>query len=766
MLKKTINRILQKRFCKCVLLGFLVCSAVTVIIMPGYVNKYPEYTLSYQELLNCADFQNYSVQENGLISTTIDPIIVIPLPEDKNDIKAISIEIAETSGYNDYWAQLFLYDDNEWVNKELWISTGTTYCYLNGSIRTEDFDYLRIDLCDVEQVFISLEKVTVNPRAVFLKAAFTAGLFYGLCACLLLTAYLEVREKRKKRAGFEAESALGTTSTEDVVNRGLIQKGSLGRVDYLLCVILSLGFTAAPYYIRSGTCKIDLPFILTAILLFAVFCGSAAVIRSQIVKKRVCILPGSSVLRNLLNRKYGSLWVGLIIFSCWFPLLVMLYPGTVINDTWGELQQFLNYAYDNQYLTDHNPFFDTLFMGSMIVPAALATGKWHIFLFVYTLIQALATCFSFAYAVHYAYKKLEISINAVYIMLVAYCLLPIFPLSAQTIGKDSIAAWLFVLYSVQIIEVVRTKGSSLKNGKFLFILIVLGITLGLTRKVNFYIVLASLFLIVVFERGYRKKTVAALLCTILLIIFILPAIKVTLNVYPGGNQEMFSLPFQMSARYVRDYPEDISDEEYDVLDKVLTMDDLSERYDPVFSDPVKGYQQKGSDADYLRYIKVWAAQGIRHPDAYIHAVNSMLAGWFSWERYIPLMDMNWHSQLNTAMIPDWVPYRGVSLTTATAMQSFYNGLYFIPFISILFTYGLYASVIPAFIAGTVCRRRKGSDVRYWIGVVPTALSLVLGCWLAPASINIEGLRYLYPVTYTLPLLLMWCLYVYQQQNHE
>ncbi len=244
----------------------------------------------------------------------------------------------------------------------------------------------------------------------------------------------------------------------------------------------------------------------------------------------------------------------------------------------------------------------------------------------------------------------------------------------------------------------------------------------------------------------------------------LPLTRSVLGVHPGGMQEMFSIPFQQTARYVKNHPTDISAKEKEVINKVLVFDDLAKKYNPTSADPVKRYSQRGSKKDYLFYLTVWAAQGVRHPSTYVDAFNAMAAGWFSFSEYKPLMNMGWHNQLNPKKIPEWVPERNpFSKWTATTYEKAYDMMYSNPFFMLLLSYGFYASLIPAFMLGTVFRKHRASGIRYWLASVPMVLTIVLGCWLAPVSVHLEGRRYLYPTIYTIPLIIAWCFYFYKNE---
>lgn len=64
---------------------------------------------------------------------------------------------------------------------------------------------------------------------------------------------------------------------------------------------------------------------------------------------------------------------------------------------------------------------------------------------------------------------------------------------------------------------------------------------------------------------------------------IFPYLKIT----PGSTKEMLSVPFQQTARYIKEYSDEVTEKEKEVIDRVLNYDTLSERYDTDRSDKVK-----------------------------------------------------------------------------------------------------------------------------------------------------------------------------------
>lgn len=551
-----------------------------------------------------------------------------------------------------------------------------------------------------------------------------------------------------------------------------MKKGVLAICDIMACLILALAFSAAPYYISDGYCNISLGYIFTAAAMCGIFLTITFFIRKYLQSgewhtsvKPLWAAEYFDKLENLITSKNAAFKIALIILAFWIIPLVFLYPGTFINDTWAQIQQFIRFFNgDVTALNDHNPILDSYIMWLFIVPASQMTGHWHRVIFFYVMIQAMLTAIAFSYTVVYAYKKLGLGIRATAGMLLVYCLLPIFPSAVQTVSKDALHSWGFVFFILFYLEMVRTGASALKDKGFLVKLLIIVMYCCLTKKVAYYVILLSLVTFLVFQKNYRKYVLIPILFSCILMNVAMPALINNLQIKPGGKQEMLSIPFQMTARYVKYHSDDITEEEYKVIDKVLIMDTLAERYLPTNADPVKGYSPRGDDEDYSRYLKVWFKQGLRHPGTYITAFNCMASGWFSWYDCTPLMNNDWRNAQDTELIPDWVALRGFSEVTARGYEEMLRNMHKLPVIQVFLSYGFYCSLVPAFLVCTVLRKWEKKKLMYWLSVLPIVFSVMLGCWLAPVSIHFEGKRYLYPIIYSIPLMVVWCMYIYKENQ--
>ena len=547
----------------------------------------------------------------------------------------------------------------------------------------------------------------------------------------------------------------------------------LTKIDVFFCGLLALACMSSSRYVKTGDCPIDGAYVLSAIALFLFLMGINIIIRKGISlyyeKKTDKVDAIDYFCRRIFESEKSLLKTAGIIFLCWLPVLIALYPGTFINDTWGQVQQFMAFTdggtLHKGVLSDHHPFFDTFVIGGFIVPLVKLTGAWHVVIFAYVLIQAMITSLVYGYSVLYVYRKLKIGVAATVGILVFYCIMPIYAASAQTVSKDALFAWIYVLFFVGFMEIIRTNGDALKGRHFFIKFIGTIILCILTKKVGFYVISGSLCILLIFRMFDRKKIAICLAVALVMMGGVLPLTRHAMGIHAGGKQEMMSMPFQQTARYVKYNPDDITPYEKETIDKILRFDDLGKRYDPIISDPVKGYSQKWNKHDFIKYVGVWFNQGFRHPGTYIDGFNAMVAGWFSFSEYKPLLNMGWHNQLNPKMIPEWIPVRNdFSKWTATSYEAAYDMLYHTPFFMIFLCIGLYAALIPAFMVATVCRKHKGQRITYWLVAIPMALNIMLGCWLSPCSaVHLEGMRYLYPIIYTTPLIVAWCLFFYKNK---
>lgn len=531
-------------------------------------------------------------------------------------------------------------------------------------------------------------------------------------------------------------------------------------IDIVVCFILGFICSCSSKYIENRIFFMDLEIIIKSILV-----GLELLVTTIIAR---CIISNNREKFNfkskLFSDKKGIVFCTIIIFICWLPVLIALYPGTMINDSWGQLKGF--YLWLNGYsLSSHHPVLDTIILGIIILPLSKLTGNWHLFIFIYVILQAIITSLVFSYSLNFMKNNLKLSNIWIIISLLIYCFLPCIVCAVQTVSKDALFSWIYVLFFIKYINIILTDGDCFKDKKEILWILGSAILCILTKKVAFYIVILSLGILLLFN--IKNKDIFSKIVIILLVFYIIviPIMDFGLNISKGWAREKYSLLFQQTARYVKDYENEVTESEKVVLDNLLHYENLAERYNPTSADFVKDWVTDQGKENYLNYFIVWGKQGLKHPDSYIKATASMWSGWFSFYEYKPLLNMDWHDRIDNDLIPESASVRNeFSNKSSQKVSEIYDKLYNLPILKVILSYGFYALLIPVFCFITLLKSEKK---KYSLVVLPSIISVIFGCLLSPVTASeFESMRYLYPIVYTSPLLVMLCVYCYNYQKYK
>ena len=213
-------------------------------------------------------------------------------------------------------------------------------------------------------------------------------------------------------------------------------------------------------------------------------------------------------------------------------------------------------------------------------------------------------------------------------------------------------------------------------------------------------------MVIIFLRKKFIKLLSVLAIILAVMFIIMPLSFKAMNITKGGKQEMLSMPFQMTARYVTYYKDEMSNDELEVIDKVIGLDNIEERYDPLNADPIKGFGQRADGEYYDKYIKVWFKEGKNHPKVYFESAFAMMSGWFSLYPATPLLNMNHHTSLRNLFDEDVTRRHGFFESTAEMVQNIMDTWGKIPVLNFFISYGLYAILIPSFALCTLFNSKE------------------------------------------------------------
>ena len=220
---------------------------------------------------------------------------------------------------------------------------------------------------------------------------------------------------------------------------------------------------------------------------------------------------------------------------------------------------------------------------------------------------------------------------------------------------------------------------------------------------------------------------------------LLPALKI-----PAGSiREELSVPFQQTARYVKEHGDEIPLKDRKKIDKLLEYDTLKDRYNPNLADPVKNKYNKYTTKKELKdYFRVWWKEFLIHPTTYIEATLNNTYGYFYPDT------ANWYiysgKNYNKLITEDnLVNYHYNKLSTLRMILSGYGISFpYIPLIGLISNIGFSAMGLITLIVYLLTSRYK----KYVIAMLPSLLSLAI-CFISPAN---TYFRYTMPFTFLMP----------------
>lgn len=473
--------------------------------------------------------------------------------------------------------------------------------------------------------------------------------------------------------------------------------------------------------------------------------------------------------------KHPFLSVYLVILLMWSIHLIMRYPGAMSYDNWRQLAYYMGY----DTYTTAQPIFHTWLFGTFI-RFGLITGSSNIGLFLFILFQSFFMAAVLAYTLlimtsWHTPRWLRL------LTLCIYCIAPYFAGYAAFPIKDYLFVAGLLLWTIEIICLLQKKNKSWfinKSGadsrttfstgnnsgiQHVFFWIIGAALMILCRKNGIYIyILTSFFIMLLFLRQIRKTPQAVILSIIVLTIPVVltssinAAITDHYNVVQDSPKEMFSLPFQQTARFVRDYGDEISDDDKEIISKVLDYDNLPELYSEMTADPVKTTYHAQSNKELLDYFSVWLKEFLMHPLCYVEATWNQ-----NYYIFMPDIDNIVYNQdcyfgSATYQDIDFDKYIGFYIPPALegashTICSWYKMLNELPIIGRLNNVAFYIMLMFTVLLFTKHDYKK-MNREYLIVFMPCMISFIF-ILLAPLIQNQP--RYAFPIIYSMPLLMAY-----------
>ena len=347
----------------------------------------------------------------------------------------------------------------------------------------------------------------------------------------------------------------------------------------------------------------------------------------------VSALPGK--ITEWIFEKHAFWGAFLVILIFWLPYILAKFPGAAMPETLAEMRQFYWNDINNYY-----PPFHTVAM-SLIMQLGNLIHSYTLGFFLNLVLQLVLLLSAFSYG-FVLMKRWKTPYMIRYVSLAIICIVQFFPMESTIVEKDVPYTACVIFLVLLLYELVRTiRADEVYSWKKMVGMVLVCMGVACNRNEGFYLILVSGIAVAVYvfrllRNGHRTNCIRIMTAVLLpLLLFagyqkvLLPACGVTDN----GPKEALSIPFQQTARYVRDYGDEVTEEEAEIIGQVLDYENLAELYDPITSDPVKYTYHAETTGDLLDYFGVWFRQLLKHPGSAVEATMNNAYGWFYQEGY-------------------------------------------------------------------------------------------------------------------------------------
>ncbi len=423
--------------------------------------------------------------------------------------------------------------------------------------------------------------------------------------------------------------------------------------------VLSIVISVAFYFLlklcfsklnkRSFICSSIIGFVFSCMLTVGAQLGTADTLTFDKVGPYVGILGGTILFTALVNgfltnfngelneiQKGGKLnflfdgskkqffIVWGVIFVCWIPCLLAVFPGIYAYDGIAQLWQA-----SHESITAHHPVLHTYFIHFCFEAGNKIFGNYDAGMAVYSVVQMLA----FSATLSYACRKLSLRGIPKIVQIVAlllFTLNPMLPIMAVSSTKDILFGCAVILFSMSVWDIAICPRDFFHSPLRLIQFYLWSVFLFTSKNNGFYIFLITIPFIIIASKTFRVK--AFLLCVAVAASYLLytgPIYK-ALGVERGNDiREALSIPLQQMARAVNKNGDDMSAEEKNEVFKYIPEKAVNS-YQPHIADYVKNKFIKSEVKENVPdFIRLYFKLGAKYPKAYAEAfLSNSLGFWY------------------------------------------------------------------------------------------------------------------------------------------
>ena len=444
----------------------------------------------------------------------------------------------------------------------------------------------------------------------------------------------------------------------------------------------------------------------------------------------------------------------------YLPIIITCYPALMMGDVRVQLAQAYNMPDYHPYvhlisedvkLFNHHPILHTLFLGWCVRTGVALTGSWNVGAFIYCMLQITMSFLIYSIVLGMFTGEGITPGRLIWIMVyLLFC--PALAHSLMVISKDYMYSSIFLLFVACLWRLLKVRAKAGRGLRCAFILSVLGMMA--LRKEGVYVLILTFLVIILtgtLDRWRMGMLIVAMLCIHLLWgNIILPAFRIT----PGSRREALSMPLQMTARYVVQYGDEVTEDEREAIDGIVEYDKLAENYDPIRARVKNLHREDSTNRDLVRYAGAFCRMFLKHPSVYIIAAAN-----FKYKLFYPTpideaaYDIP-HSVMHMEKINEQLHIEGAGFHHPDSLEGLrrveldiWYTLKGLPVLRFMFSSSTYVWGILILLAYAIIRRN-----RYMLCLITPPVLTILVLMAGPCGGGYN--RYIIPLAVSLPMLII------------
>ena len=356
------------------------------------------------------------------------------------------------------------------------------------------------------------------------------------------------------------------------------------------------------------------------------------------------------VVADKINPKLFLIFT-IVIATCWLPYLLSNIPGGVFYDNY--------YVYDmvwgRQPMANQQPILYTLihvFLFKVIV--GVFGGTMQAVVMTMTLIQYITFAIGLSWFLCWM-KKRNVSKIYIGIVLIFFSLFPLFPSYAITNWKDTLFSLFLFLFSIVIADLVLDGVKRFSDHNWIIRYLILAFLICFFRNNGIYIIIATTVILFIcyrkyiFKNKYRKYSFTSMLLIIVTLIVQGPIFD-SIGYNEVQAVEMNGIPLQQVS-FVILSGGDVSDDEIEFIDNIISPDIREVYFSPNGIDPMKRTIDESSQqflADHQdEFLRIWFNIVSRNPKLAIEAYLFATMGFWN------INKSSSHGYIQTNLSPGW-----------------------------------------------------------------------------------------------------------------